>query len=152
MKLLRLVATLGPIGYLKGSGTFASLVTVATLWYFRFFFDQFYGYVFFGTCVLSFCAVSAGISYFKERHDPSEIVIDEVVGCLITFCGVSLTASNLIVGFLLFRFFDIVKPLGIRSCEKFKGPWGILLDDILAGIYSSLVLHALGFVCTHYHS
>jgi phosphatidylglycerophosphatase A len=46
----------------------------------------------------------------------------------------------LLGGFLLFRFFDIVKPLGIRQVERLEGGWGIMLDDILAGVYGNLVL------------
>jgi phosphatidylglycerophosphatase A len=72
--------------------------------------------------------------------DPRQTVIDEMVGLWITLLGLPLGWPWLLGGFLLFRFFDIVKPLGIRQVERLEGGWGIMLDDILAGVYGNLVL------------
>lgn len=74
-------------------------------------------------------------------NDPSRIVIDEMVGVWINLMAVP--AGNIVYGsvaFLLFRFFDIVKPLGIRRLEAIKGGHGIMMDDVLAGIYGALVI------------
>jgi phosphatidylglycerophosphatase A len=57
--------------------------------------------------------------------------------------GISLNLIYLLLGFLLFRLFDITKPLGIKRVEKFRGKYGILFDDLLAGIYASVGLIAL---------
>lgn len=83
--------------------------------------------------------------------DPSKVVVDELVGYLITLLFVPLSWTNILIAFVLFRFFDILKPLGIRSIdEKIKGGTGVMLDDVLAGVYASLVLHAYLFVAAKY--
>src|SRR5262245_43331729 len=78
-------------------------------------------------------------------HDSSRIVIDEVVGQMITF-GIAaagryqLSAFHIILGFGLFRLFDIVKPFPIRHLERFKGGLGVVADDVGAGLYALVVL------------
>jgi len=75
--------------------------------------------------------------------DPGKVVVDEFVGYLITLIAVPFSLKNLIIAFVLFRFFDILKPLGIRYLDKnLKGGTGVMLDDVLAGIYACVVLHA----------
>lgn len=81
-----------------------------------------------------------------QVHDHSAIVWDEVAGMMITMLAVPITVTHLIVGFLLFRFFDIVKPWPIRYLDKHvHGGFGIMVDDILAGVFSLGVLHTLIF-------
>jgi phosphatidylglycerophosphatase A len=75
--------------------------------------------------------------------DPSRVVIDEVIGVWIAMLGLPVTWEWLLAAFILFRFFDIVKPLGIRRLEAIKGGWGVMLDDVLAGVYTLLVLQAV---------
>ena len=75
--------------------------------------------------------------------DPSRVVIDEIVGIWIAVLWVPPTITNWILAFVLFRFFDIAKPLGIRKLEDIKGGWGVMLDDVLAGIYANLVLQVI---------
>jgi len=72
--------------------------------------------------------------------DPHEIVIDEVAGFLLSIIFLPFTLRNLIAGFFLFRFFDILKPPPIKMIEKVKGGWGIVLDDLAAGAYTYLSL------------
>jgi len=76
------------------------------------------------------------------RKDPSQAVVDEVMGQLITFCFVplSVTWPFILLGFLLFRFFDIVKPFPIRTLEMLPGGLGICADDIIAGVYAGVCL------------
>ena len=69
-----------------------------------------------------------------------KVVIDEMIGVWIALLGFALTPFNLIAAFILFRFFDIAKPLGIRQLENIKGGWGVMLDDVLAGVYANVVL------------
>ena len=76
----------------------------------------------------------------SDDPDPSFIVIDEVVGLWITLLFVPKTIFLFILGFLLLRFFDILKPSFIYSVQSLKGSWGVMLDDILAGVLSLLVL------------
>ena len=76
-------------------------------------------------------------------NDPCEIVIDEVAGFLLTLIFIPFTLRNLVAGFFLFRFFDILKPPPIKKIEKVKGGWGIVLDDLVAGFYAHLSLWLL---------
>lgn len=75
--------------------------------------------------------------------DPSKVVLDEVIGMWITMMFVQFTWLNVLIGFVLFRFFDIAKPLGIRKLEKLKGGVGVMADDMLAGIYANIVLQII---------
>ena len=79
------------------------------------------------------------------RVDPGQVVIDEVVGQIITFVATPrVTWRGLLVGFILFRVFDIVKPFPAGGAERIPGGWGIMMDDLIAGLYSLLVLVILG--------
>ncbi len=76
--------------------------------------------------------------------DPSKVVIDEFVGYLITMFLVPTEPKYLLAAFILFRFFDILKPLGIRYLDtKIKGGTGVMLDDVLAGMYACICLHLI---------
>lgn len=75
--------------------------------------------------------------------DPSKVVVDELIGVWIAVLWIPVETQWLILGFILFRFFDIAKPLGIRRLENIKGGWGVMLDDVGAGIYANLVLQAI---------
>lgn len=72
--------------------------------------------------------------------DPSFVVIDEVAGQLITLFLHPFSWATVISGFFIFRLLDIVKPFPARRAEKLHGGWGIMMDDILAGIYGNLLL------------
>ena len=77
--------------------------------------------------------------------DPSQVVIDEIAGQVITFLATPrITWIGLLAGFILFRAFDILKPSPARQAERLPGGWGIMLDDVVAGFYSLLVLVLLG--------
>jgi phosphatidylglycerophosphatase A len=73
-------------------------------------------------------------------HDSSKVVIDEVAGMMITLLWVPADIKYVLIGFILFRFFDILKPLGIKSAERLPGGWGVMADDVLAGLYSFAIL------------
>jgi len=62
--------------------------------------------------------------------DPSKVVVDELIGVWVAVLWIPTETQWLILGFILFRFFDIAKPLGIRQLEKIKGGWGVMLDDV----------------------
>jgi phosphatidylglycerophosphatase A len=78
-------------------------------------------------------------TYWGKRDHP-RIVIDEIMGFLITMLWVPKRALFIILGFLLFRFFDIVKPPPIRLAERVKGGYGVVLDDVIAGVYANIIL------------
>jgi phosphatidylglycerophosphatase A len=82
--------------------------------------------------------------FFGKKDDP-RIVIDEMMGFLITMLWVPKTTQFILFGFFLFRLFDILKPFPIRRLEKrLKGGFGVVLDDVMAGIYASIILHLVG--------
>ncbi len=74
------------------------------------------------------------------KKDPSCIVIDEIVAILLVFFLIPSFFVWWTAGFLLFRFFDITKPPGVREAEKLPGGWGIMADDIIAALYTLLIL------------
>jgi len=84
--------------------------------------------------------------------DPSKVVLDEVIGMWITMMFVPFSFLNVLIGFGLFRFFDIAKPLGIRKLESLKGGVGVMADDILAGIYANITLQIIVYIITIYFS
>jgi phosphatidylglycerophosphatase A len=75
------------------------------------------------------------------EHDFGGIVWDEIAGYLITLWFIPFSWANVALGFILFRFFDILKPWPIKIADRrVKGGFGIMLDDVLAGIFANLVL------------
>jgi phosphatidylglycerophosphatase A len=85
------------------------------------------------------------VADYLQKKDPQIVVIDEVAGQLVTYLipayiGVGLGWKYLLVGFLLFRLFDIWKPFPIRRAESLPGGLGIMADDWLAGVYAALLL------------
>lgn len=84
---------------------------------------------------------------FFGRGDPGQVVIDEVVGQIVTFLGHPHPSWKLLIaGFVLFRIFDILKPFPARRAEHAPGGWGIMLDDVAAGIYALAGVIVLGYV------
>lgn len=141
-RIVTAVATLGCVGYLPAGGTWASLIALPLAdalarspWWFA------------GTCSLAVCALSVPVAAVAERSfgrtDDRRIVIDEVAGCLLAFLGVDTGyVAVVIIGFALFRFFDIVKP-GFRRVQQLPGGWGIVADDLLAGLLANLLLRCI---------
>ena len=77
---------------------------------------------------------------YVGRIDPGIIVIDEIVGMLLTFVFLNVGFGTMVFGFVLFRVFDIVKPYPARACERLPGGWGVMADDVVAGLYAQAVL------------
>jgi phosphatidylglycerophosphatase A len=75
--------------------------------------------------------------------DPGPVVIDEVLGMLITLAFIPVGWTGALAGFVLFRVFDVIKPYPANRLEKFHGGFGIMADDAMAGIYANLSLRAL---------
>ncbi|MFZ5861645.1 MAG: phosphatidylglycerophosphatase A [Nitrospirota bacterium] len=74
------------------------------------------------------------------RKDPSIVVIDEVVGMLVALYALPIRAGEAAAAFVCFRVFDIAKPFPIRRLEAQPGGWGIMLDDLVAGLYANLAV------------
>ena len=86
---------------------------------------------------------STRFSQAENQSDPSQVVIDEIIGQMLCFLWVPVSVFSLIAGFLMFRFFDIVKPFPVRTFEKLPGGMGIVLDDVAAGLYAGVALSIL---------
>lgn len=96
--------------------------------------------------ILLFSVVGIFTSEFAEKiygFDPPEVVIDEIVGMWITLLFVPKTFVITAIGFVLFRIFDIVKPFPARQSQDLKGGIGIMLDDVISGFYSLVILHLI---------
>jgi len=87
--------------------------------------------------------VPASSAYSSElgKRDPGRIVIDEAAGQFLVFVFVPPVWTFLVVGFLLFRFLDIVKPFPIRKLEALPSGWGIMADDVAAALLAKALLH-----------
>jgi len=103
--------------------------------------------------VILIFAVAVWSSHEAEKvlgHDAQEIVVDEVCGFLITVLLVDRGSFGVILAaFFLFRFFDVLKPWPVKRSQHLPGGWGVVIDDVLAGIYANLVLRvflALGWI------
>lgn len=92
--------------------------------------------------ILGFMTSGRVEKMFGEK-DPGEIVIDEFSGMLISLYRIPPAMGYVVTGFILFRFFDIVKPKPIKSLEKLKGGMGIMSDDIIAGVYTNIILQVI---------
>ena len=92
-------------------------------------------------------AVASAAEKILSQKDPSKIVIDEIAGLIVTFAGLSFNLGTAIAGFIIFRAFDILKPFPIRALErKVPGGGGVVLDDVLAGIYANLILRLAFYI------
>jgi phosphatidylglycerophosphatase A len=87
---------------------------------------------------------AAGVA---ERHfqltDPGPVVIDEVLGMLVTLAFIPVNARGAIAGFFVFRVFDIIKPFPARNMEKLPGGLGVMADDFMAGVWGQIVMRVL---------
>lgn len=77
--------------------------------------------------------------YWGKRDD-QRIVIDEIMGFLVTMLWIPTTPRFIVTGFILFRIFDILKPFPIHRLERVKSGFGVVLDDVLAGVYANIIL------------
>ncbi len=82
---------------------------------------------------------------FWNKEDASQIVFDEVIGMGITYLWMPKDWRIFVVGFLLFRAYDILKIPPASAAEKIKGGWGVLLDDVVVGIYANIGLWILRY-------
>jgi phosphatidylglycerophosphatase A len=78
-----------------------------------------------------------------QKKDDQRIVIDEIIGFQVTMLPVAINVLNLCAGFVLFRIFDILKPFPINNLQRLPGGWGVVIDDVVAGIYAGAVMMLL---------
>lgn len=132
----------------KAPGTWGSLISIPFIYLTALYFS-FTGLLIFFiiASLLSLWSTSEAVERYGD--DPSQFVMDEVAGQSIVFLFAAFQADLshdiwiLLTGFILFRLFDIFKPLGINQLEKLPGKFGILFDDLLAGFYALMCLEVL---------
>lgn len=142
IKLHKIIASWLGIGYIgKGGGTIAAICGVLC-WYVVTVIIR--GDV---TVQVALTLLTTMVGIWSagkvEAHwgkDDKKVVIDEVVGMFISLVGLPVTTYNLLLALILFRFFDIVKPLYIRKAEKLPGGWGVMADDVLSGVYTNVIM------------
>lgn len=77
------------------------------------------------------------------KKDSGKIVIDEIVGFMVTMLAIPMSWKYVAAGFFIFRLLDVIKPFPIRRLESFDGGFGVMADDFIAGIYGNLIMHGL---------
>lgn len=136
-----MTATCLGMGYFPlAPGTFTSLVVVLA---YKFFLHRVswpaHLLVFFLLFIIGIPTSSRLISEWKKK-DPRKIVIDEAAGQYLALFQLNPTWFSLALSFVLFRFFDIIKPFPIRRVETFPLGWGIMLDDLVAALYTGILI------------
>lgn len=135
------MCTVGGIGYLPARGTLASLAAIPLIGLFSYCCGM---TAYKNVCIPVLLVIANRLItvYMQDstEKDPQEIVLDEVVGMFIALSGFAFTVPHVIVGFCLFRFFDILKPWPISAIEKMPGASGILMDDVIAGAFARSIM------------
>ncbi|MDR0304701.1 MAG: phosphatidylglycerophosphatase A [Chitinispirillales bacterium] len=147
----RIFSTCFYVGYIPGpAGTYGSFLTVALLYHFiditQFWFINQNAHLFLlGFTIFVFAGfwLCADTLNNFGKDDPKVVIVDEVAGQIITFLFTPLSAPVLLTGFILFRFFDIVKPYPVHLFEQLDDGVGIMTDDVAAGILSCISLNLL---------
>lgn len=142
-RLAQIIATFFYIGYVPIiPGTFGSLATFVP-----YFFLSYLTWPFYLAGIILVVAMGIWAAGNMEKTtkiiDPSFVVVDEVAGQLITLFLVPFSWPAMIAGFIIFRILDIIKPFPAGRAEKLPGGWGIMLDDVLVGVYGNLVLQLI---------
>ncbi len=138
--LSKFVSSFFGIGFIPvAPGTFGSLAGVIIycfLWRFE---SVFYSALI--LLILIGLLVSARAERAWAKKDPRFIVIDEVAGSMVALIAVPLNLINLVSVFALFRIMDITKPFPIKRVENLPSGFGIMFDDVIAGLYANLIFH-----------
>jgi phosphatidylglycerophosphatase A len=142
------VATCGGLGHLRpGPGTWTSAAVLLAWWAGTRTLSPSgrltIALVLFGLVVGIGIPAATSVARARAQPDPSIVVVDEVAGQLLALVAVPLQWKYLVVSFILFRGFDIFKPPPLRLLERFPGGWGIMLDDVGAGLYAFVVMQLL---------
>ena len=147
-KAITIIPTFFGIGFFPlASGTIGSLAAVI-LWYLivKYFSYEIFLIIFAAIFFIGFLTTEKYLNVTK-KHDPKEVVIDEVIGQWIPLLIVDISNTSMIISaFLLFRFFDIFKIYPINKLESIPGANGVILDDVLAGIYTLIIMNIYIFL------
>ena len=138
------IATVGPCGHVPAApGTVGSVAGLMLFWAVRASGSPAVEWaVLLAVTAIGVVAASRAESAYRRR-DPGLIVIDEVAGMLLTLAAVPVGFWGAMVGFFAFRLFDVVKPFPARRAERLPGGWGVMADDLVAGLYAQALLRLL---------
>ena len=142
---IKLIASFFYLGYAPViPGTVASLAGLGLYFLFK---DNIYFYtiLLILLSLLGFLVAGSAEKIFQEK-DSGKIVIDEVAGLLLTFWGLRLEPVLIITGFFIFRALDAIKVYPANRLEKIDGSWGIMGDDLIAGLYTNIVLRIVTLI------
>jgi len=144
IKIDKLISTVFGIGYVgKGGGTLAAFLCCIP-WFACFYKENNQLIALVITVIIFFLGVRSASKVESEWGiDSNKVVIDEVAGMCVSLLFIPVTVTNILIGLVLFRFFDIAKPLFIKKMEKLPGGWGVMTDDLLAGIYANILLQII---------
>lgn len=144
IKLHKLVASVGGIGYIKKGGGTAAAVLVCVLYYLITAVYLTDIRQFFLLSLVTIIGVWSGnVVDSVWGKDSSKVVIDEAAGMMISLLFIPLTWKYILAALILFRFFDIAKPFYIRKMEKLPKGYGVMADDLLAGFYSLIIMQLI---------
>ncbi|MGH9353946.1 MAG: phosphatidylglycerophosphatase A family protein [Terriglobia bacterium] len=146
------LATVGPVGHFPiAPGTAGSVVgVILTILIRRLLLARWeFSGVMAAAIIVIFAAgvwAAAKAEQFYGETDPGSVVVDEVAGQMVVFLFHAAAGwLALLAGFILFRFFDVLKPFPARRSEHLPGGWGIMTDDLIAGAYGAAALFLVGF-------
>ncbi len=125
------------------SGTWGSLVGLVFYLLFQNLSAPLYAVTTLGVFAISVWSSEIAEAHFAKK-DPGQVVVDEIIGQLVSLAFLPFSWKLTIAGFLLFRLMDILKPFPARWFQDhLKGGWGIVMDDVMAGVYANLALRVL---------
>lgn len=139
----KLISSCLGIGYIKGGGTFAAMACCIG-WFFAYKNGWSNLLLSIATIIIVVIGIWSASEVEKDwGEDSSRVVIDEVAGMCISLLFLPAQLKYIITALILFRFFDIAKPLFIRHLEKLPRGWGVMADDLLSGIYTNLIVQII---------
>ncbi|RED13287.1 phosphatidylglycerophosphatase A family protein [Pontivivens insulae] len=159
MMVARLIASFGGVGFLpKAPGTWGSLAALPFAWLLHGLGGPFLLTIGILAAILIGVRATQEVTRDAKDHDPGWVVIDEVAGQWIALwplsIGMVMAGSDpwvfpwpgVLGGFFLFRLFDIWKPGPVGWADRRGGPWGVMLDDVFAGLFAAIVLVATAWL------
>jgi phosphatidylglycerophosphatase A len=154
MTINKAIATVFGIGYIpKGGGTVAAIAFCV----FFYFGVEYHLVSQMGLVIFTLATFIIGVFVSNKLEagwgkDSKRIVVDEVLGMAVSLLFMPINFVIILSGLILFRIFDIWKPLYIRRTENLKGGWGVMVDDLVAGVYSNIILQIIIYSYTGGHA
>nr|WP_221774603.1 phosphatidylglycerophosphatase A [Pelagicoccus albus] len=146
-KVVVKLATLGSMGDLKAPGTWGSAMGIVFYAVFISHLSDFTAAIVLAAATYFAIGICGEAEKRLKKVDPGEVILDEFVAMPMCFLGLSAYGSHpkffwiLLAGFLLFRFFDILKPLGIKKLQRYHGGFGVVIDDVAAALMVAVIMN-----------